>query len=63
MVALLNDICNAKYRVPNRSENREKVGNFLVGREVGEKHNTLKNVVVSGKSIIFVLWPRYLCRG
>ena len=25
-----------QYRVPTRSGNREKVGNFVIGREVGE---------------------------
>ena len=44
------------FRVPTRSGNREKVGNFVIGREVGKmsgKTKLLKNVVESGKKSYF----------
>ena len=44
------------YRVPTRSGNREKVGNFVIGREVGKmsgKTKHLKKCCV-GKKVLFL---------
>ena len=48
-----------KYRVPTRSGNREKVGNFVIGREVGKmsgKTKHLKKSCCVGKKSIFFLY-------
>ena len=45
-----------KYRVPTRSGNREKVGNFVIGREVGKmsgKTKHLKKCCCVGKKVLF----------
>ena len=44
-------------RVPTRSGNREKVGNFVIGREVGKmsgKTKHLKKCCCVGKKVLFL---------